>query len=153
MQSQHVLSLHPDAKDLDLHVLIACIDECADCAQACTSCADACLSEGVVEHLRQCIRLNLDCADVCRMAAEICARRTGSNPDIMKGALQLCAAACEACHEECARHADAHEHCRLCAESCRTCADACRDALDFLDGGDGIAGTGVEAGIPWMRRH
>lgn len=153
MQTQHVISLHPDAKDLDLHVLIACIDECADCARACASCADACLSEPAVEHLRQCIRLNLDCADVCRMTADLCSRRTGSNPELMAAALALCAAACEACREECARHAGGHEHCRACAESCRTCADACREALDFLGGGDGITGTGVQTELSRIRRH
>lgn len=153
MQTQHVIRLHPNAKDADLQILISCIDECAACAQACTACADACLSEQAMGHLRQCVRLNLDCADVCRMTEDICSRRTGSNAETLKGALLLCATACEACREECLRHADAHEHCRACAESCRTCADACRDALDFVGGGDGISGTGLQAEFPWMRRH
>lgn len=153
MQTQHVISLHPNAKDLDLHEVISCIEECLACAQDCISCADACVSEPTVEHLRQCIRLNLDCADVCRMTADLCSRRTGSNDGVMLGALELCAVACEVCHEECARHGDHHEHCRVCAESCRTCADACRDAINALGGGDGISGTGVQPELPWIRRH
>ena len=154
MQTHHVISLHPDAKDLDLHALIDCIAECYDCASACTSCADACISELDVVHLRQCIRLNLDCADVCRMTATLCARRTGSNDDIQRAALTLCADACDTCHQECARHGEHHEHCRACAAACRRCAEACRDALAFLGGsGDGISGTGLQFDLPWIRRH
>ena len=152
MQTQHVISLHPESKDRDLHVLINCIEECVACAQACTSCADACVGEPGIEHLRQCIRLELDCADVCRMTADLASRRTGSNENVFRAALELCAAACEACREECARHAKRHEHCRVCAESCRTCADACRDTIDNI-GGDGISGTGVQGELPWIRRH
>lgn len=153
MQIEHVISLHPEAKDLDLHAVILCIEECLSCAQACTSCADACVSEASVDHLRQTIRVNLDCANICRMTSDLCSRRTGSNDDILRRALELCAAACEVCHEECARHGDEHKHCRVCAESCRTCADACRDALDSLGGGDGISGTGIQQELPWSRRH
>ncbi|MEU7921763.1 four-helix bundle copper-binding protein [Micromonospora zamorensis] len=28
-----------------------------------------------------------------------------------------------------ARHADMHEHCRICADACRACERACRDLL------------------------
>jgi hypothetical protein len=27
--------------------------------------------------------------------------------------------------DECERHAEMHEHCRICAETCRRCAQAC----------------------------
>jgi hypothetical protein len=152
MQSQHVINHHPDAKGRDLHILIACIDECLACAQSCTSCADACVSEKDVEQLRQCIRLNLDCADVCSMTASLAARRTGSNDGVLLAGLELCATACEVCYEECKRYGERHEHCLVCAESCRTCADACRDAMDSV-GGDGINGTGAQTELPWVRRH
>ena len=39
---------------------------------------------GVVEQLRQCIRLNLDCADVCAATGAVASRRTGSNESVIK---------------------------------------------------------------------
>ncbi|MGE4063518.1 MAG: four-helix bundle copper-binding protein [Rhodospirillaceae bacterium] len=146
------MSFHPKAENGALASLIKCIDECHACVQACTSCADACLAEQDVERLRQCIRVDLDCADVCRTTAALASRRTGSNEDLLRAALEFCATACEICNEECKRHAEHHEHCRVCAEACRTCADACREAMDSL-GGDGISGTGVQQELPWIRRH
>ena len=46
--------------------------------------------------------------------------------------LEACAAACKACGDECAGHAEMHEHCRVCAESCRRCETACRELVDSL---------------------
>jgi hypothetical protein len=37
-----------------------------------------------------------------------------------------------ACAEECERHADHHEQCRICAEQCRRCEDACSAVLDAI---------------------
>jgi len=36
------------------------------------------------------------------------------------------------CGEECAGHADMHEHCRVCADVCRRCEQACRELLAAL---------------------
>lgn len=104
----------------------------AKLVQTCTSCADACLAEGMVEQLRQCIRLNLDCADVCAATGAIATRRTGSNEQLIRSMLEACALACRLCGEECARHAGEHEHCRVCAASCNRCETACRDALQSM---------------------
>jgi hypothetical protein len=40
--------------------------------------------------------------------------------------------ACQVCGEECERHADDHEHCRIYAEACRRCEEACMDLLNTL---------------------
>jgi Xaa-Pro dipeptidase len=80
-------------------------------------------------ELRQCIRLNLDCADVCLATGALASRRTGSNERILGQMLQVCAAACRVCGEECQRHAGQHEHCRICAEVCRRCEQACQKAM------------------------
>lgn len=81
------------------------------------------------QELTHCIRLNLDCADICTAAGAMASRRTGSNIEVLRAAIQACAEACRACGDECAKHAQMHEHCRICAEACRSCELACREAL------------------------
>ncbi|MGQ7794618.1 four-helix bundle copper-binding protein [Faunimonas sp. B44] len=129
MQSHQIISTHPDVRGNTNDVLIRCIDECFSCAQTCVSCADACLAESMVQQLRQCIRLNLDCADVCAATGTIATRRTGSNEQVIRLMLQACQTACRLCAEECEKHANMHEHCRICAEACRRCETACEQAL------------------------
>lgn len=123
-----MIATHPDVKGSLNETLARCIEECASCAAVCTSCADACLAEDMVADLRQCIRQCLDCADVCAMAGTLGIRRTGTHEGLIRQAMELCALACQECAEECARHAGAHEHCRLCADHCRRCETLCRDA-------------------------
>ncbi len=92
-----------------------------------------CLSEDMVADLSTCIRTNLDCADVCDATGRVLSRHTGYDPDVTRAVLQACAAACNACGEECEGHASMHQHCRVCAESCRRCEQACRDLIGSLD--------------------
>jgi hypothetical protein len=132
MNSQQMISTHPDVKGNFSEPLVKCIDECFACAQTCISCADACLAEPMVDQLRQCIRLNADCADVCAATGALASRRTGSNEELLRGILELCQLACAKCAQECEQHADKHEHCRICAEQCRRCETACRDALSSV---------------------
>lgn len=129
MDAQAMIRTHPDAAGSVNDALVRCIEACLACAQTCVSCADACLAEKKVDQLRQCIRLNLDCADVCDATARLASRRTGSNPELLRQVIDTCAVACRLCGEECARHAEQHEHCRICAEACRSCEQACRQAL------------------------
>jgi Domain of Unknown Function (DUF326) len=134
VHAHQMISTHPDVKGNTNDVLIRCIEECYDCAQTCTSCADACLGEEMVQQLRQCIRLNLDCADMCSATGSIATRRTGSNEEVIRLMLEACATACQLCGDECERHAEMHEHCRVCAETCRRCESACREALQSMSG-------------------
>ena len=94
------------------------------CAKMCLSCADACLAENM--DMRQCIRMCLDCADICDATANLGLRRTGSNEQLLRETLDLCARACDACAAECEKYD--HEHCKLCAQMCRECAEDCRNA-------------------------
>src|SRR3982751_2009540 len=129
MQAGRMIATHPDVHGSTNEALLRCIERCYACAQTCTSCADACLAEEMVVELRQCIRLNLDCADICLASGAIATRRTGSNESVVLEVLSACATACRLCGEECARHAEKHEHCRICAEACRECEDACNEAI------------------------
>ncbi len=96
-----------------------CIDACLECATECNHCAVACLEEKEVQHLTQCIRLDLECAVICRASAELMTSGSAYSPQIC----ELCAAICNACAEKCEQHANmGMEHCRECAEACRACA-------------------------------
>ena len=126
MNTQQMISTHPDVQGNYSQPLVKCIDDCFACAQACISCADACVAEPMVEHLRQCVRLDLDCADICSMTGAVGSRRTGSNEAVLFRLLELCEFACNTCAAECERHASKHEHCRICAQQCRECEESCR---------------------------
>ncbi|MET9438927.1 four-helix bundle copper-binding protein [Streptomyces sp. NPDC006551] len=121
-----------DLGGIDQGKLTRCIEECIACAQACTACADACLSEGMVGDLTKCIRTDMDCADICNATASVLSRHTGYDAHITAAILQACAVACKSCGDECAAHADTHEHCRVCAEACRSCEQACLELLAAL---------------------
>jgi hypothetical protein len=122
---REMLAAHPLSPAVDRAAHAECIQACVDCAQTCTACADACLAEDHVQELRRCIRLNLDCFDVCVTTGNLLSRQTEPDWNLIRKQLEACAAACRTCGEECARHAEKHEHCRVCVDACRHCAEAC----------------------------
>ncbi len=132
MHTQHMINAHPQPPAFDVTALERCIDATYACAQACTSCADACLGEDTVSELVRCIRLNLDCADICDVAGRLLSRQAPVEQEVIRLQLTACSAACRACGEECQRHADHMEHCRVCAIACRDCEKACNTLLAGL---------------------
>jgi hypothetical protein len=127
--AKQMLDTYPRDFNLDAGQLAATIDTLSDCAQACTACADDCLSEEMVAELTKCIRLCLDCAEVCTATLRVVSRQTDYDANVTRPVLEACVAACRSCGDECERHAQMHEHCRVCAEACRRCEQACRDLL------------------------
>jgi hypothetical protein len=127
--TMQMLETYPDEINLDRSKLADATDALIACSEACTACADACLSEGMVAELTKCIRTDMDCADICATTARVLSRHTGYDANISRSLLEACAIACKACGDECQQHAEAHEHCRICADACRTCEAACRDLL------------------------
>ncbi|PAU51174.1 four-helix bundle copper-binding protein [Pseudomonas sp. PIC25] len=97
----------------------SCIQACNACAVACEHCAAACLQEAMIKDLVTCIRLDRDCADMCRLASRLMCRESALVDEICR----LCAIACRACGQECAKHL--HEHCQQCAQACERCAEEC----------------------------
>jgi uncharacterized membrane protein len=128
---QEMLRTHPSSAAQEESV-VRCIEETLACAQACTVCADACLAEDDVAELRQCIGLNLDCADVCDTTTRVLSRAGSSDLEVTRSVLLACVQACRSCGAECERHAEHHEHCRVCAESCRRCEDVCERTVAAL---------------------
>ena len=82
--------------------------------------------------LTRCIRLNRDCAEVWEATGKTLSRQTAFDAEMARAALEACARACGICGDECERHADHHEHCRVCAEACRRCESTCNDVLAAL---------------------
>ena len=131
----HVLEMirtHPQKPPIDEQVLSRCIEACHDCAQSCTSCADACLAEQDAQTLVRCIRLNLDCAEVCATTGNLLTREVEFDFEVARTVVEACAVACRVCGDECERHAQHMEHCRVCAETCRECEQACNDVVASL---------------------
>jgi hypothetical protein len=110
----------------------ACIDACQACAVACNHCAGACLREPDPKAMAACIALDMDCAQICQLAVAMMARESDHAPALCG----LCADVCEACAQECGRHA--MTHCLDCALACRRCAEECRKVGGV--GGMGAAG-------------
>ena len=97
----------------------SCVAACNACADACDHCSTACLQEGEVNKLTRCIALDMDCAAICRLAASFVSRDSGFAKQLCK----LCAEICQACGDECAKHAMGH--CQDCAKACHRCAQEC----------------------------
>ena len=119
----------PRTSNLDIGVLVATIDALDDCARACIADADSDLNEQNLSELVKCIRLCLDCADVCAATVRVTSRQTEYDATLTKSLLETCTATCKSCGDECERHAQMHDHCRVCAVACRRCEQACRELL------------------------
>jgi hypothetical protein len=130
--ARQMLDTSPGTFNVDAGVLAAAIDALIDCAQACTADIDADLSERNVTEMIKCIRLCLDCADICTATAGVTSRRAEYDANVATPLLDACTAICKSCGDECERHAEMHEHCRVCAQACRRCEQACRELLDAL---------------------
>ncbi|CAM2815412.1 hypothetical protein SAXI111661_02950 [Saccharomonospora xinjiangensis] len=87
--------------------------------------------------LRKCVRTSLGCADVWDTTARVLSRHIEFVADITKAVLGADATVCSSCADECGRHADHHEHCRVCEQACRRCERACRELIGGLGRGAG----------------
>jgi uncharacterized membrane protein len=130
--ARQMLDSYPRTFNLGADVLAATIDALSDCAQACTADADADLGERDLAEMVKCIRLCLNCVDICTATAGVISRLTEHDADVTRLLLEACVAICKSCGDECERHAQHHEHCRVCAEACRCCEQACRELLAVI---------------------
>ena len=132
MHVSEMLDTSPAKPVLPNDALVQCIEACFDCAHSCNACADACLAEQHIDMLRRCIRLNQDCADICIATGNVLSRQFAADPRILRAQLEACLVACQMCGDECSKHAQMHEHCRVCGDACRACAQACQAAISAL---------------------
>jgi hypothetical protein len=131
MTVAEMLKSHPDLA-LDPDALVSCIDAALQAATATTACADACLAEDDVAGMRTCIRRCLDTADVAATTASVLSRQVAMDLGLVRVVLEACAVAAKRCSVECELHADAHEHCRICAQACGDLYSAGRSLLETL---------------------
>ncbi|AEE46179.1 four-helix bundle copper-binding protein [Cellulomonas fimi] len=127
-----MIHAHLGSTSLDPDPLARVIETVTTCAQTCTACADASLSEEMVADRRRCIRSDLDCADICDATARVLSRLTSVDTQVTRAQLDACITACQACGDECERHAEMHEHCRIWTEACRACEAACSELADAI---------------------
>ena len=130
MRLEEMISTHPRKSQMPIPDITRTIQEIFECADACIACADACLGEENVQDLVRCIRLNTDCTEICQVTGKLLSRQTETDNAVVAAQLQACIAVCRACADECDRHAQMHEHCRICAEACRACEEACMNLAD-----------------------
>lgn len=128
---QQMFETHPHPVGASGELAAKCVQACFDCAQACTACADACVAEGKT-GLAKCIRLNLDCADLCDVTGRLFARPARTDAPMLRAQLEACALACKACGDECQRHAEHMQHCRICADACARCASICEEMKNAI---------------------
>ena len=131
--ARQLLDTYPSTVNVDAGLLAAAIDALSDCAQACIGDVDADLSEQNVTEMVTCIRLCLDCADVCTATIGVTSRQASYDLNVTRPLLEACVAICKTCGDECERHAQIHEHCRVCEQACRRCEQACRQLLATLE--------------------
>ena len=131
MTVREMLEAHPWTSG-DSGAVVRCVEACIECSASCTSCADADLGEPDVQEMLRCVRLCLDCADVCATTSRVVLRQTATDVSLVRATVEACLAACRVCRAECVRHAQHHEHCRICAEVCGRCEQACQDLLGTI---------------------
>lgn len=93
-----------------------------ECMEACNHCYTSCFEEDA-NNMKACIRLDRDCATICASFEQALTYDTA----FVQEYAQLCATACKACGEECAKHEP--DHCKKCAEACFECEDACKKLI------------------------
>jgi uncharacterized protein DUF326 len=130
--ARQLLDTYPGTVGVDAGVLASAIGALSDCAQACIADVDADLSEQNLTEMVTCIRLCLDCADVCTATIGVTSRQASYDASVTRPLLEACVAICKNCGDECERHAQMHEHCRVCGQACRVCEQACRQLLATL---------------------
>src|SRR5688572_5928254 len=113
-------------------LLVSCVEACLTCELVCVACADACLAEREVQALHRSITANLECAEVCASTARLLARRLEPNVELLLVQLEACVRACAACIAACGRHAEVHDHCRICVSANQRCATLCRRLIREL---------------------
>ncbi|MEU2990461.1 hypothetical protein ACPCAJ_32155 [Streptomyces griseoincarnatus] len=113
-------------------VLARAVDALAACETAVIACATGMLAEKDADEPRASVDQDLDCADVTAATRRILTRHSGHDPALLTAQVEACLIACRRSHELCSRHAEHHEHCRICAEATEQASDACRDVLDAV---------------------
>ncbi len=110
----------------DLDQVAAVLDALGDCEATSTTCAVSMLAHMDAAGFTDSIRADLDFVDIAIAARRVLSRGAGTSGDTGQHLLQAVTAAAKRSNAACARHADHHAHCRLCAEASQRAVQACR---------------------------
>lgn len=111
-----MLQARPDPRGVDHAALAEALEALNDVALAATNCADSCL---VVEPpMVACVQVCSDAADVAAATARVLSR-SGPTVEGSRRLVDAAAMVLSECADECERHIDVHQHCRVCADACR----------------------------------
>lgn len=130
MSIKEMIQEHPDVGDDYNRELGDAVKHAMYGAAIINSCADACLALKD-EDRSECIRRCLDASDACTAFYRIASRRTGGNVTAVKAIGLATIVACEACHEHCSMHGDAH--CKRCARICEEVVRDVKAALEVMN--------------------
>jgi len=119
---------------VDLDKLATAVEALLEVERTTTACAGAMIGEDDSSAMVDAIRADLDTVDVVHAARSVLTRFVGANVAVVRAVLTAAIAACERSNAECARHAEHHGHCRLCASATSAGITASRDLLDSLAG-------------------
>jgi len=109
--------------------LDALVESCVDCANACAASIDAFAESELSDRFRHCTLASAECAALCNTTAQAASQYFG-NRRAFVALLRACAAACEECAAECARHQIAAA--ARCARAGRDCKRACERVANAL---------------------
>jgi hypothetical protein len=118
------------ASGMDMAMMQECIEACSACEQACTTCAGMMMGEGMA----MCANMCMNAADTSNTMMRMMMRPNGMHAESFTAMLQATKAMASACADECMKHAEMSDDCRMCAEVCRQCAMATEKMMDAMKG-------------------
>ena len=131
MMKMHTESL--SSKDMpmmgmDMAMMQECIEACSAAEQATTMCADSMMGDAMMMCRSMCMNM----ADMSNTMMRSMMRPAGMESSSMMAMLTATMMMATACADECIKHAEMSEECRMCAEVCRQCAMACQKMMDSM---------------------
>ena len=128
MQMMEMHSKDMAITGMDMGMMQECIEACAAGEQAATMCADSMMGDSMM----MCRSMCANAADVMNTMMRMMTRPAGMQGETMMGMLSATMVMATACADECMRHAEMSEECRMCAEVCRQCAMSCQKMMDSM---------------------
>lgn len=113
---------------MDMAMMQECIEACAAAEQATTMCADSMMGDSMMMCRSMCMNM----ADMSNTMMRTMLRPAGMEQESMMAMLSATMMMASACANECMKHADMSEECRMCAEVCRQCAMSCQKMMDSM---------------------
>jgi hypothetical protein len=131
MMKMHTENLH--TKDMpmmgmDMSMMQECIEACSAAEQATTMCADSMMGDSMMICRSMCMNM----ADMSNTMMRTMLRPAGMEQESMMAMLKATMMMASACADECMKHAEMSEECRMCAEVCRQCAMSCQKMMDSM---------------------